>query len=127
MASHDDTPVPAGGKKRGRPPKYADDAARQAARRNQVRAATRVWRQNRRAGEAVAARSLADAERIITRVIDNMIQLAQRVAAHPQHYPQGFDALLRVYADDARNAAAHLDYVLRRDNDPPGRTGPGPT
>lgn len=124
MPSDDDTSLPGSGKKRGRPPKYADDAARRAARRNQVRAATRSWRQNCRAGEAVAARSLSDAERILTRVIDNMIDLAERVAAHPQHYPQGFDALLRVYADDARSAAAHLDYVLRRDSGLPGKTDP---
>ncbi|BEV71121.1 hypothetical protein THUN1379_06030 [Paludibacterium sp. THUN1379] len=106
---------PADGKKpRGRPAKYRSQEERQAARRAQVRQATRVWRDNQRAESKVAQYSLRDAGKIIDRVINNMLQLAQRVSQHPERYPQGFDELLQLYASDARSAAAHLDFVLQQ-------------
>lgn len=107
-----DTPDPGTKKPRGRPPKYATAQARQAARRAQVREATRIWRENRRASERVSHRSLEDAGRIIDRVINNMLTLAARVDAQAARYPAGFSEWLQVYAADARDAAAHLRYVL---------------
>jgi hypothetical protein len=97
---------------RGRPPKYASSEARQAARRAQVREATRIWRDNHRARQRVTLHSIEDAGRIIDRVINNMLSLAERVGARPEHYPQGFAELLQTYAGDARTAAAHLHHVL---------------
>ena len=97
---------------RGRPPKYVSSEARQAARRAQVREATRIWRDNRRARQRVSLHSIEDAGRIIDRVINNMLSLAARVGARPEHYPQGFADLLQTYAGDARAAAAHLRHVL---------------
>jgi len=99
-------------KSRGRPPKYASPEARLAARRAQVREATRIWREHRRADERVTQRSLTDAGRIIDRVINNMLGLAERVAAQPERYPAGFAELLQVYAGDAHSAGTHLSYVL---------------
>lgn len=116
------TPASKGKKPRGRPPKYASEAERQAARRTQVRDATRVWRDNRRAGARVLQQSVHDAGSIIDRVINNVLALSARVAQHPERYPQGFAELLQVYADDARAAALHLRYV-REKADTPRRQG----
>lgn len=109
-------------KSRGRPAKYRTKEERLAARRAQVRQATRVWRDNLRAESKVTQSSLRDAGNIIDRVINNMLQLAQRVSQHPERYPQGFDELLQVYASDARNAAAHLDFVLQQRGAQPPET-----